>query len=184
MGGLKKLLGSCKQVEKEDASKALDFAWQVHTAVSQWSGRADTKASIVLTLELAILGIITAFTRGQEPLAKLSGARLVSYRTGISLLAVSIILAGIVVFPQMRRRRARRNWQLSLIYFGHLRRWEPSDLARRLAELSSQDQLTMLSRQLVAASQVTWTKNHRLQWSMLAASAGVVLVVISATTHL
>jgi hypothetical protein len=184
MGALKRVLGSSKQLEKEDTSKALDFAWQIHTAVSQWSGRADTKASIVLTLELAILGIITVFASEQESLARLSGVRLVTYRTGIFLLAISIILAGIVVFPQMRRRRARRNWQLSLIYFGHLRKWEPSDLARRLADLSSQDQLMMLSRQLVAASQVTWTKNHRLQWSMIAASAGTLLVAISAIFHL
>jgi hypothetical protein len=184
MGLLQSVLGSKRRVENEDTSKALDFAWQVHAAVSQWSGRVDTKASIVLTLELAVFGAITAFSKGQEPLSNLSGTRLVSYRIGIILLAVSAMLAGIVVFPQLRRRRARRNWQLSLIYFGHLRRWEPTDLARRLAELSSQDQLSMLSRQLVATSQVTWTKNHRLQWSMLTAFAGVVLVVISAITNL
>jgi hypothetical protein len=171
-------------VQNEDTSKALDFAWQIHAAVSQWSGRVDTKASIVLTLELAILGAITAFSKGQELLSQLSGIPLLSYRIGIILLVGSALLAGVVVFPQLRRRRARRNWQLSLIYFGHLRRWEPADLAQRLAELSSQDQLRMLSRQLVASSQVTWSKNHRLQWSMLTALAGAVFVAISAIVTL
>jgi hypothetical protein len=38
----------------------------------------------------------------------------------------------------------------------------------------------MLSRQLVASSQVTWSKNHRLQWSMITALAGAVFVAISA----
>jgi hypothetical protein len=184
MGLLRSVLGNKRHVENEDTSKAIDFAWQIHAAVSQWSGRVDTKASIVLTLELAIIGATTAFSKGQEPLSHLSGAPLLSYRIGITLLAVSALLAGIVVFPQLRRRRARRNWQLSLIYFGHLRRWEPADLAQRLAELSSQDQLRMLSRQLVATSQVTWTKNHRLQWSMLISLAGVAFVAISAIAAL
>jgi hypothetical protein len=63
---LRSVLGNKRHVQNEDSSKALDFAWQIHAAVSQWSGRVDTKSSIVLTLELAILGAITAFSKGKN----------------------------------------------------------------------------------------------------------------------
>jgi hypothetical protein len=162
--------------DQDGAEKSVEFAWQIHTAVSQWSGRADTKASIVLSLELATLGVITAFSRDRGPLAELSGVGLLSYKAGLALLGLSIFLAGIVVFPQLRRRRLKKTWQLNPIYFGHLRKWQPTELAQELERLSSRERLEMLSRQLVATARVTWIKNNRLQWSMGLAFFSIVLI--------
>jgi hypothetical protein len=97
MGWLRKLQTITEESDKKEGRGALEFAWQIHTAVSQWSGRADTKASILLTLELAVLGSITALTQRPGRLAGLSNPQLASYRIGVILLSISIVLAGLVV---------------------------------------------------------------------------------------
>ena len=94
-------------------------------------------------------------------------------------MAIGIALAGLVVFPYLDRRKARVQWRSEAIYFGHLRRWRPSELADYLSALSARTQLDILSRQLVTTPKIAWIKHARLQWSMLAAALGTLLFAIA-----
>jgi Family of unknown function (DUF5706) len=94
-------------------------------------------------------------------------------------MAIGIAMAGLVVFPYLDRRKARIHWRSGVIYFGHLRRWQPSELADYLFALSTRTQLDILSRQLITTSKIAWIKHVRLQWSMPGAALGTLLFAIA-----
>lgn len=96
------------------------FAWKVHGALQDWTAKVDTKASIVMTLETALLSGMIAFSRSRTTAYPLGWESL--HHCGLILLFVSIVLAGAVVFPQLRRRDSANSWQDQFVYFGHLRR--------------------------------------------------------------
>lgn len=152
-----------------------DFAWQVHSALGDWTARVDIKASIVLGLESAALGLILALSQGAGPLHGLTRARLDIFYGGVASISLSIILAIAVVFPQLSRRRAKRTWRDNTIYFGHLRRWNDADLAQRLASANAAP-LDQLARQLIIVSKIAWRKHVFLQYSMVALLGGLLLV--------
>jgi hypothetical protein len=83
--------------------------------------------------------------------------------------------------PQLRRRQSRRIWRTNTVYFGHLRHWDPDELAVHLrsAEIGENE----LARQLVTMSQIAWKKHSRPQISLmllLLAAAGLALAVLTA----
>ena len=156
-----------------------EFAWRTHSAITDWTAKVDVKASIVLALETAIMGAVITLSGRDRPLSELHGWPLGVYRLGILLMAFGIAMAGLVVFPYLDRRGAKTQWRNGVIYFGHLRRWQPSELADYLTALSTRNQLDILSRQLITTSKIAWTKHVRLQWSMLGAAVGALLFAIS-----
>lgn len=79
--------------------------------------------------------------------------------------------------PQLGRRKARRNWSTNMIYFGHLRRWNPDALATELS--SEPPTTTQLARQLVEMSKIAWRKHAWLQWSLASLFVASVLLVIA-----
>jgi hypothetical protein len=85
-------------------------------------------------------------------------------RLGFLLLVIGVFLAGGVVFPQLRRHSTDDEWKGNTIYFGHLRRWEPSELARELARQTDQDRLNLLARQHVRMADIAWRKHAWLQY--------------------
>jgi hypothetical protein len=163
----------------DPAVAATEFAWRTHSAITDWTAKVDAKASIVLALESAIMGAVITFSGRDRPLSALQGWPLGSYRLGILLTGIGIMLAGLVVFPLLNRRHARAHWRSGIVYFGHLRRWQPDELADHLAALPARGQLDSLSRQLVATSKIAWIKHARLQWSMLSAALGTLAFVIA-----
>jgi Family of unknown function (DUF5706) len=158
---------------------AAEFAWRTHSAITDWTAKVDAKASIVLALESAIMAAVITFSGRDRPLSALHGWPLATYRLGILFMAIGIALAGLVVFPYLDRRKARVQWGTEVIYFGHLRRWQPSELADYLFDLSARAQLDILSRQLVTTSKIAWIKHARLQWSMLTAALGTLLLALA-----
>jgi hypothetical protein len=158
---------------------AAEFAWRTHSAITDWTAKVDAKASIVLALESAIMAAVITFSGRDRPLSALHGWPLATYRLGILFMAIGIALAGLVVFPYLDRRKARVQWRTEVIYFGHLRRWQPSELADYLFDLSARAQLDILSRQLVTTSKIAWIKHARLQWSMLTAALGTLLLALA-----
>jgi hypothetical protein len=156
-----------------------EFAWRTHSAITDWTAKVDAKASIVLALESAIVAAVITFSGKDRPLSALRGWPLGTYRLGILLMAAGIALAGLVVLPSLDRCKARVHWRTEVIYFGHLRRWQPSELADYLLALPARTQLDILSRQLVTTSKIAWTKHARLQWSMLSAALGTLLFAIA-----
>jgi hypothetical protein len=151
------------------------FAWKVHGALQDWTAKVDTKASIVMTLETALLSGVVAFSRLQTS-RPLGWALL--HNCGLVLLFASIVLAGAVVFPQLSRHNSNKSWQNQFVYFGHLRQWEPAALAEALADREPNVSLRMLSDQLVTMSRIAWGKHILVQWSLLVALAGCIAVGI------
>lgn len=161
------------------AANGNEFAWKVHDAINEWTGKVDSKASIVLAVEVAVVGFVVSLSTYHGPLSHLSRAHLVVYKFGIAILLVSTLFAAAAVFPQLSRRRSRTpagDVPPGLIYFGHLRHWPPEQLKDRLNDLSDGDIGEALSVQLVSMSQIAWTKHTFLQTSMLLAVVSACLL--------
>ena len=95
----------------------------------------------------------------------------------MAVLAASIVLSLLVVLPQLGRLRAGREWRSNMIYFGHLRHWDPAELATALeGPTHSTDQL---ARQLVTMSKIAWRKHSWLQYSLLLLVASSLLLVVA-----
>ncbi|WP_433402558.1 Pycsar system effector family protein [Streptomyces sp. CA-146814] len=149
-----------------DASAALDNAWRIHTSVAEWTGRVDVKASVVLTLEIAILaGLVTVSTEGDM---RMTGVRLVLLLAGACLLVAAVVSAVLVLMPRMRARKVRDEVAADFVYFGHLRLWDPV----RLAEALQQDVLPVVTRSIVVNSDIAWRKHWLLRLSIVLALAG------------
>jgi hypothetical protein len=152
------------------------FAWKLHGALQDWTGKIDTKASIVMTLETASLSGIVAFSGSRS--SEYSATWTSLHRCGLVLLFTSIILVGAVVFPQLRKRDSVKSWQDQFIYFGHLRKWAPESLAEALAGAGANAGLQMLSDQIITMSRIAWRKHVLVQWSLFFALAGCLAVGI------
>lgn len=159
-----------------DTDRAINTAWSVHSALGDWTGRVDAKASIFLTVEAALLAAIINTSGHDGRLAEEAlETRLesITYWVGISFICASILLAAGVVTPQLRRWASRKGgteWKKNLVYFGHLRHWDPSDLKREL--LNQPEALESLSRQMVRMSRISWRKHSWAQFSMILATLG------------
>lgn len=153
-----------------EGKEALEFAWRVHSALDSWTGKVDTKASIALAIESAIVGFVITLSDAGSRFGDLGGRALIAYCAGVGFLLFSVLMSLLVVLPQLNRRQSRRTWSENIIYFGHLRHWQPDDLAAALrAKQPSEDQL---SRQLVAMARIAWRKHAWLQWSLVSLVAG------------
>lgn len=143
----------------------IDFAWRVHGALDAWTSKVDTKASIALGIETAVLGFVISLSVNKGPLSALDRTPLLLYRIGLLLLVLALVLVLGVVMPQLDRRGAKRDWQNNMIYFGHLRRWDVAKLAEALSTGAARHH--QLARQLVKMSQIAWRKHVWLQWSLV-----------------
>jgi Family of unknown function (DUF5706) len=154
-----------------------DFAWRVHAALDSWTGKVDTKASIALAIESAVFGFVVTLTKRGEQFTGLDGSDLTLFRIGSGFLLLAILLSLLVVAPQLNRRESKRIWSSNMIYFGHLRRWDPVELAKTLA--TQQPYGEQLARQLVTMAKIAWRKHACLQYSLacLVLGAGCLLVL-------
>jgi hypothetical protein len=155
--------------------RGVEFAWRVHTAITDWTAKVDVKASIVLALETAGFAALVAVSRDHEALSHLVGASLWLYRAGIVALVAAVSLAGAVVMPQLRSHGSK-NRHDGLIYFGHLRQQNPAELKRRLDGLDPSGELDELAYQLIQTSNIAWKKHRRLQASLLLSAASAILL--------
>jgi len=159
------------EAPKDQESKdGADFAWKVHDALDSWTAKVDTKASIVLAIEAALAGFVITLSNKGDRLAGLHGYRVDLDRIGLGFLVASVLFSLAIVWPQLGRRKAKRNWSSNMIYFGHLRRWDPDKLASELAE--GVPNVSQLALQLVTMSKVNWRKHVWLQWSLLCLVVG------------
>jgi hypothetical protein len=156
-----------------------DFAWRIHQSLQDWTTKVDTKASIVMALETGLSSIILTFSGSVRFPNHPNGALLWAHHGGLVLLFVSIALAGAVVFPQIRHRASARSWQENYVYFGHIRHWQPTELAVELLSGRESRHLHALSTQLVTMSRVVWRKHVALQCSMLCALLGCIAIGVT-----
>ncbi|MCT2175891.1 Pycsar system effector family protein [Dietzia cinnamea] len=155
----------------------IDTAWRIHSALIDWTGKVDTKASFALTLESAILAGVVTLSGGGRALSGLTGFASFLYWAGIAGLAVAALFAIWVVRPQLRTSRIKRESATNFIYFGHLSLLEPVLVETMLKD---DDKLPVLSKQLVEMSRIAWNKHRNVQWSLTIAPIGVGLLAISA----
>lgn len=161
-------------MKRKDTEAGIEFAWRVHDGLSDWTARVDTKASIALAIEAASLGFVITLVSKDGLLAHVSGWGTWTLGIGIGAAVLGVLVAIFVVFPQLRARKSKREYESSVIYFGHLRHWEPKKLEKALT--GEHAGLGSLSRQLVALSRIVWRKHVWLQWSLALYVIAVVLV--------
>lgn len=153
---------------------ALDQAWRIHGAIVTWTSGVDSKASFALAIESGVMVAIIQLTASGRRLHHLHGiAELATFYVGVALLGVALICVALVVRPRLRTSKVAEEAAENLVFFGHVRKWNPTDLETALRE---RDLLPVLSRQLVNTSKVAWLKHRLLQWSMNLALVGVALV--------
>lgn len=152
-------------------------AWQIHTALADWTGKVDAKASFVLGLETAVFAALVFLRGDTQRLAVLNNMTAgIAFAASGVLLVVSMLLTLWVVAPIVNRRAANANWNTNYIYFGHLRKWNPADLEQAL---ENEPVLPVLARQLVVMSDIAWKKHERVQWSVVAGLLGGAALVLA-----
>jgi hypothetical protein len=148
----------------------LEQAWRVHTVQAEMTRSVDSKASIALAIETAVLAGVLSLASTGGLLADLAGpARLVLW-AGVAILVAGVGAVGAVVRPRLRARAAGGD---DIVFFGHLRHWHEDDL---VDELAGPELTTVVSRQAIAIAQIAWTKHRLLQHSLTATAAGAALV--------
>lgn len=163
--------------------QGVEFAWKVHAVQEQWATRADTKAAVIFTVEGAVIAAVAAaFSNAAFSNATFVGSivgwRLLMVWLGILSSAIAIVIAFLVVIPQLGRRR-QMSQESHFIYFGHLRSWEPAVLEERLTALSGPEQIAQLSTQLIRLGVGNWRKYHLLRAAVIAALLGALLLVVA-----
>jgi Family of unknown function (DUF5706) len=159
-----------------DEVKAVDTAWKIHAAIVDWTGKVDTKASFTLALESAAIAAIVSLSANGRRLSDLTGWPSAIFWIGLGLVLLGALLSASVVAPRLRSTATKNEWPENFVYFGHLRHWDPEELANKLKEA---DILPVLSRQLVNMSRVSWTKHRRVQVSLIFGISGAALVFIA-----
>jgi hypothetical protein len=169
-----------KRPEVETKQRGIDFAWRVHGAQESWTAKVDGKAAILFTIELVLLAALIAAHGHGKLIGRMHHDPRLIAEIGTVLAFASTFLVGGAVIPRLGRTRQHKTQRFDhLIYFGHLRHWEPQDLQSRLEKLTAADELEQLSRQLVEMSKLNWAKHRWLQAAMVLALFGVVLIAIS-----
>ena len=120
---------------------AIEDAWKIHGAVTDWTGKVDAKAAFVLTIESAVITAVLVGRGEGQQLATLVGLwRGIALGAGLLALGVSVVLAAMVVVPNIRRSRVSVESSSNWIFFGHLKEgwlldpwspgWAPGSTAR------------------------------------------------------
>ena len=164
-------------VMSEPGAAAVAFAWQVHTVQEQWAARADAKAAVVFTVEGAVIAAVVAAVSNPAVSGSVTGWGRVLVGLGVVASLVAVVAALLVVLPRLTSRTATPGPR-QLIYFGGLRRWEPSALATRLSEMTAADQIDQLAVQLTRVADGNWLRYNCLRVAVVAAVLGALLLVV------
>jgi len=159
---------------------AVDFGWKIHSALADWTGKVDAKASFALAAESAgLIATINLTAQGRAFSSLRHLWQVVGLWLAIGLLLFAAILAIVAVTPRLRRGRIDAEAATNFIYFGHLRHWQPDDLTQALLRRAL---LPTLATQCVNMSGIAWRKHRLVQSSLtLAAIAAGVLLALIAT---
>jgi hypothetical protein len=153
-------------------------AWSIHSSIAEWTRSVDNKASFASAVETAVLLGVLTISAEERQLSRVQGPwQLGFFWLGIAVLILSLLLVLWVISPHLRSKRVRDEYRSNVIFFGHARYWKPPELT---AFLSGGDILPMLSRQIVAISNIAWKKHRNLQLSILGSVIGAAFVAIAA----
>lgn len=154
-----------------DQPREVAFTWRLHAGLEAMAARADAKAGILLAHQggAFVLGI-TALQMGGGSAVVLA-----------MMLVVAAMGTSIAVVVPVLRPKGRMVAIGDIIYFGHLREWQPPSLAERIAEVSQDDEIAMVSRQLVTLSRINWRKHRLLQISLSLTVSAMSVGAVAAT---
>ncbi|MDR7273989.1 Pycsar system effector family protein [Catenuloplanes atrovinosus] len=149
------------------------FTWRLHAGLEAMAARADAKAGILLAHQGG------AFVLGVTALQ----VHRVGWLLALALmLVVAAMGTSVAVVVPVLRPKTHMVTSDDIVYFGHLREWQPPSLARRIERLSKEDEIAMVTRQLVTLSRINWRKHRLLQISLSltvsAMSVGAVAVTL------
>ncbi|GAB7037606.1 hypothetical protein JCM9533A_14540 [Catenuloplanes niger JCM 9533] len=133
------------------------FTWRLHAGLESMAARADAKAGILLAHQGG------AFVLGVTALQADHGGWIIG--PALALVVAAMGTAAAVVVPVLRPRNQTVSTG-DIVYFGHLREWAPPSLAERIEGLSKEDEIAMVTRQLVTLSRINWRKHRLLQISL------------------
>ncbi|WP_143101939.1 Pycsar system effector family protein [Amycolatopsis marina] len=164
------------------SNSSVEFAWRAHAAQESWTGKVDTKASILLALEGGMLFAVASTSAKGGVLSELSPLGKIVEICGIAALLVAIITSAAAVYPQLGPPQEHANRHAdNFIYFGHLQHWHPPMLERSLKNQDGLDQLAALARQLVSMSKINWRKHRLVQVSIVFSILNLACFVTAAT---
>ncbi|WP_461189968.1 Pycsar system effector family protein [Arthrobacter sp. Z4-13] len=168
-----------KSKEETEHDEAIETAWRIHGAISDWTGKVDAKASFAFALESAGVATAVALADDNKVYSKLEGPlQEIFYWGGLLTLAVAAVFSIWVVIPRLRSRKVKAEYPNNFIYFGHLKFW---DSKRLPATIKQKDLLPVLTHQMVEMSKISWKKHIAVIWSIyLALAGGAALVVCAA----
>ena len=141
-------------------------AWRLVDGARTEIGKADAKAGIVITLELALIGAAGSGALGT--------ASLLRWAT-IATLLVGVLGTAWAVMPRPPRRTAGEG--RDRLDYGAIRTLDGPELAARLRGI---DEVEAASAEAVTLARITHAKYTRIRWAMLAGAAGMVLAAITA----
>jgi hypothetical protein len=156
---------------------ALENAWKIHGAITDWTGKVDSKASIALALETGVTAGVLNLCGGHRRLSHIHGWNMWPFYAGWVLLVVALLFVLSVVRPRLRSRAVEEESASSYVFFGHVRHWTPEELEKVLRE---NDLLPVLAKQLVDTSAIAWRKHKSLQISMTILPIAVALLGLAA----
>lgn len=168
-----------KQATDTRDKDALDTAWRIHSALVDWTGKVDAKASFCFTLQSGGLGVIVALSADNRMFGVLEGPwQSVSY----TLASLSWVLGAAcsmwVVIPRLRMRHVKEEWPENFVYFGHLKYWKAEQLAEKIRDA---EMVTVITTQMVNMSKIAWFKHILVKISMSLASIGGVSLLLCST---
>lgn len=168
-----------KSEEELKHDEAIETAWRIHGAISDWTGKVDAKASFAFALESAGIATAVALADDNKVFSKLEGPlQEVLYWGGLLTLAVAAVFSVWVVIPRLRMRKVKEEYPNNFIYFGHLKFWNSTRLPTTIKQ---KDLLPVLTHQMVEMSKITWKKHIAVIWSIYLALAGGAALVACAT---
>ncbi|SBT46178.1 hypothetical protein GA0070611_3291 [Micromonospora auratinigra] len=144
--------------------------------VNEWLRHADTKASLVLTLDGALIGLIALRVQGREEFER-QPATTVLLLLALGLLAASLVATVLAVAP--RTKITGQHW--SLLHFGHVgERFEAREsefVTEFVALLGDPDALRReVGSQVWANSIVGRRKYRHLSWGIRCAAGAILLI--------
>ncbi len=161
-----------------DDTRALDAAWRVHDKVAGATSAVDAKASFLFAVQSAAIVVVLTLSDEKWVLSRVETPLEQWLRNGgVGLLLAGAALSAIVVVPKLRMwatRRRAREWRTGVVYFGHLRHWDPAALEAAFRDGSVL--LPTLSHQLVRMSKIAWLKHVLAKVSMYVTFAGLAAI--------
>ncbi len=161
--------------DTENRRAAVETAWRIHAAQTDWTGKVDAKATFAFAAESAAIATVVALTAQDRLYSQIDVWWLWAiYVVGLAGMLVAVGLSSWVVIPRLRKSAVAKESRTNFIYFGHASVWSAEELETALLK---QDILPQITRQVVVMARIAWKKHVLVQWSLwIAVASGFLLV--------